>query len=126
MYIRNKTISIAPCEVIQEVFGFWIPLPGFHSSADHSLDSGFHSLDSLDNKRSESGIPHMVRISSTEKEGHCIENDESVVGVHVIDLSVITSQLHGSEAEGPKRMPIRVCFGPSASLPCSCDVLPER
>ncbi len=29
----------------------------------------------------------MVRISSTEKEGHCIENDESVVGVHVIDLS---------------------------------------
>ena len=36
---------------------------------------------------------------------------------------VITSQLHGSEAEGPKRMPIRVCFGPLASLPCSCDVI---
>ena len=28
---------------------------------------------------------------------------------------VITSQLHGSEAEGPKRMPIRVSFGPSAT-----------
>ncbi len=27
---------------------------------------------------------------------------------------VISSQLHGSEAEGPKRMPIRVCLGPSA------------
>ncbi len=29
---------------------------------------------------------HMHR-SFSEKEGHCIENDESVVGVHVIDLS---------------------------------------
>ena len=38
-------------------------------------------------------------------------------------IPVITSQLHGSEAEGPKRMPIRVCLGPSASLPCSCDVI---
>ncbi len=36
---------------------------------------------------------------------------------------VITSQLHGSEAEGPKQTRIGIRFGPLASLPCSCDVI---
>ena len=36
---------------------------------------------------------------------------------------VITSQLHGSEAEGPKQTRIGIRLGPSASLQCSCDVI---
>ncbi len=36
---------------------------------------------------------------------------------------MITSQLNGSEAEGPKQTRIDIRFGPSASLRCSCDVI---
>ena len=43
-----------------------------------------------------------------------------------IDLSGNTSQLHGSEAEGPKQTRIGIRFGPSASLPCSCDVITRK
>ena len=33
------------------------------------------------------------------------------------------SQLHGSEAEGPKQTRIGIRFGPFASLPCSCNII---
>ena len=52
------------------------------------------------------------------KVGRC-SSSLLAAGRAVWTFPVITSQLHGSEAEGPKLMPIHICFDPSASRP-SC------
>lgn len=70
-----------------------------------------------------------ISIQISKSEGNIARKTRSIedkVIINQLTLSVIASQLHGSEDEAPSNIAFILSLGPAASFPRSCDVITEK